>query len=313
MNIERQGAQHELMEPRINRRNGEREWTGLRDISGPSLQLVQNNGLAVLGEQARADRKEYEQQPPRPSLWSELLAGFEWVALKASPVYYGLGVPHGAGAPVILVPGFLGSDLSLLEMHLWLGRLGYRSFPSRIGRNAECPDILLERLSETISHARRETGQKVSLIGHSLGGLLARSAAGQMPDDVAQLITMGTPLRRLTAHPAVFTLIKRFLRRSNRRSSGQPCLKVFHAGLKECLPQPVPHTSICSGTDPIVQLDDCSGNERGRTIEVASTHIGMPVSPAVYREVAAALASPQPIAVPANIDRIPESVLPRAA
>ena len=202
MNIERQDAQHELMEPRINRRNGEREWTGLRDISGPSLQLVQNNGLAVLGEQARADRKEYEQQPPRPSLWSELLAGFEWVALKGSPVYYGLGVPHGAGAPAILVPGFLGSDLSLLEMHLWLGRLGYRSFPSRIGRNAECPDILLERLSETFSYARRETGQKVSLIGHSLGGLLARSAAGQMPDDVAQLVRMGTPLRGRTAHPA---------------------------------------------------------------------------------------------------------------
>lgn len=312
MNIERQDTRHQRREPRVQRRNGQREGAALQDIGGTGLHLVQNNGLVVPEGLGRGDHTGIEQQPRRPSLWSELLAGLDWIALKASPVYYGLGVPHGAGAPVILVPGFLGSDLSLLEMHLWLGRIGYRSFPSRIGRNAECPDLLLERLSETISHARRETGQKVTLIGHSLGGLLARSAAGQMPSDVAQLITMGTPLRRLTAHPAVFTLIKRFLRRSH-RSGDQPCLKVFHAGLKECLPQPVPHTAICSGTDPIVGWDDCSGVDLGRTIEVASTHVGMPVSPAVYREVAIALASPQPMAAPANIDLTPELVLPHAA
>ncbi len=312
MKIERQDTRHQPAQARVHRRNGQRKGTALRDIRGTGLRLVQSNGFVVPEGLGRGDHTGTEQQTPRPSLWSELLAGLDWVALKASPVYYGLGVPHGAGAPVILVPGFLGSDLSLLEMHLWLGRIGYRSFPSRIGRNAECPDLLLERLSETIGHARRETGQKVTLIGHSLGGLLARSAAGQMPHDVAQLITMGTPLRRLTAHPAVFTLIKRFLRRS-RSSGGQSCLKVFHAGLKECLPQPVPHTAICSGTDPIVGWDDCSGIELGRTIEVTSTHVGMPVSPAVYREVAIALASPQHVATPANIDRTPESALPRAA
>ncbi len=313
MNIQEQNAPHKLREPRIKRRNGERDWAGLQDTGGIGLQLVQHSSDVIVPEgETLADRMRDEKLPPRPTLWSELLAGLDWLALKASPVYYGLGVPHGAGAPVILVPGFLGSDRSLLEMHLWLGRLGYRSFPSRIGRNAECPDLLLERLSETIGHARRETGQKVTLIGHSLGGLLARSAAAQMPNDVTQLITMGTPLRRLTAHPAVFTLIKRFLRRSN-RSNEQPCLKVFHAGLKECLPQPVSLTAICSGSDPIVRWDDCSRIEPGRTIEVSSTHVGMPVSPAVYREIALALASPQPMAAPANIERTPKSVLPRAA
>ena len=93
----------------------------------------------------------------------------------------------------------------------------------------------------------------------------------------------------------------------------KPCLKVFHAGLKECLPQPVPHTAICSGTDPIVSWDDCSGIELGKTIAVSSTHVGMPVSPAVYREVAIALASPQSLSAPTDIDRTPEFVLPEAA
>ena len=312
MNVELQDSRDQRRQARLDRRAEERASAGFRNTGNTGLQLIESNDLAIPLGQGRAARLQTEQQPPRPSLWSELFVGLDWVALKASPVYYGLGVPHGASAPVILVPGFLGSDLSLLEMHFWLGRVGYRSFPSRIGRNNECPDVLLERLSETIDHARRQTGERVTLVGHSLGGLLARSAAGLMPNDVAQLITLGTPLRRLTAHPAVFTLIKRFLRRS-RRSRGQPCLKVFHGGLKECLPQPVPHTAICSRADPIVGWDDCSAIEPGQTIEVASTHVGMPVSPAVYREVAVALGSPQPVAAPTNIDRAPESRLPRAA
>ena len=35
-------------------------------------------------------------------------------------------------------------------MHLWLGRIGYRSYLSGIGCNAGCPDILMERLLETV-------------------------------------------------------------------------------------------------------------------------------------------------------------------
>ena len=66
----------------------------------------------------------------RRPLWSELLAGLEWATLKISPIYYGINVPRGDGAPVVLVPGFMGSDRSLLEMHLWLGRMGYRSYLS---------------------------------------------------------------------------------------------------------------------------------------------------------------------------------------
>ena len=52
----------------------------------------------------------------RRPLWSEVLAGLEWAALKISPTYYGINVPRGDGAPVVLVPGFMGSDRSLLEM-----------------------------------------------------------------------------------------------------------------------------------------------------------------------------------------------------
>lgn len=235
------------------------------------------------------------------SLWSELLAGLEWAALRVSPVYYGFGVPHGDGAPVILVPGFLASDASLVEMHLWLGRMGYRSYASGIGRNADCPDVLLERLSETIARVHRETGRPVRLVGHSLGGLLARAAAGHMPDQVAQVITMGTPLRRVRAHSFVQGLLRKVLRRS-RRESARPCLRSFKIGLRECLPRSVARATICSKADPVVDWRDCAEIDGAVSIEVTGTHTGMPVNPQVYREMARLLAAPQPVDRPAPVE-----------
>ena len=89
-------------------------------------------------------RPAYFHQDERPAgvpIWRETLAGLDWLSLRASPIFYGWGAKRGDGAPVVVVPGFLGSDLYLLELHCWLGRIGYRAYLSRIGRNAECIEI----------------------------------------------------------------------------------------------------------------------------------------------------------------------------
>ena len=59
-------------------------------------------------------------------IWIEALFPVDWLALHLSPVYYGFGVPRGHGEAVVLVPGFLGDDRYLTEMHLWLRRIGYK-------------------------------------------------------------------------------------------------------------------------------------------------------------------------------------------
>ena len=134
-------------------------------------------------------------QPTSRPLWLEALFPLDWLALHASPVYYGFGVPRGRGEPVVLVPGFLGSDRYLTEMHLWLRRIGYRPYFSGIGRNVDCPDLLTKRLVYTIEQAHAETKQQVTLIGHSLGGMLARAAGHRVPSLVKQVITMGSPFQ----------------------------------------------------------------------------------------------------------------------
>ena len=58
-----------------------------------------------------------------PRILLEALVGLDWLRLRTSAVYWGIGVPQGSGAPVVLVPGFLGTDRYLMEMFHWLRRI----------------------------------------------------------------------------------------------------------------------------------------------------------------------------------------------
>ncbi len=127
----------------------------------------------------------------------EVLFAVELVLLHAAPLYYGLGMPHGDGSAVILIPAFLCPDVYLTPLHQWLARIGYKPFFSGIGFNTECPNLLIKRqLNATIEKALAISGRKVHLIGHSLGGIIARAIAAQRPADVASVVTLGCALSR---------------------------------------------------------------------------------------------------------------------
>ena len=154
-----------------------------------------------------------EPQRTHLPLWREALTGVEYLQLKTRRVYYGFGVPRGNGAPVITVPGFLACDLYLLEMNLWLRRLGYKPWRSRIGYNAECPEVLTQRLAKTVGRAYQKTGRKVHLVGHSLGGVLARAVAFLQPEQVASVITLASPFRGVRINPLIARPLEHVRRR----------------------------------------------------------------------------------------------------
>jgi len=228
--------------------------------------------------------------------------GVDYVSLKASRVYYGFGVPKGNGAPVVLVPGFLGVDLYLLELYGWLWRIGYKPYMSRIGQNAECPNILIDRLSKTVMRARRETGKRVHLIGHSLGGVLARSAAMLHPDLVASVITLGSPVRGVRVHPWVLGSAERIRKQIyNRRHLFPPhkphepdcytsrCACGFSCTWRDEFPDTVRETAIFTKTDGIVDWKVCVNQNSKTNFEVTGTHCGLAWNPEVYRIIAAQL------------------------
>ena len=139
-------------------------------------------------------------------IWQEMLVGIEMVYLRLSPVYWGFGVPPGDGSAVVVIPGFLMTDLYLTEFRSWINRIGYKAYFSGIGMNAECPNLLIQyKLTETIQKAYKETGKKIHLVGHSLGGVIARAAASQMPDRIASVITMGSPFRGVAVHSSILS------------------------------------------------------------------------------------------------------------
>jgi hypothetical protein len=232
-------------------------------------------------------------------IWQELLVGVEMAYLRVSPVYWGLGVPKGDGAGVVVVPAFLGTDLYLAEFRAWLRRIGYQSYNSQIGWNADCPNLLIKhRLTATVTGAYKERKQKVHLIGHSLGGVLARAIAAQMPDKVASVITMGAPFRGVAVHPSVLRAAE-LVRGQILERHGKGVLPDCYTGACTCrfleslntkLPKTVRQTAIYTKSDGIVDWKVCRTGNGFFDFEVSGTHLGMAFNPVVLHIIAHRLA-----------------------
>jgi len=247
-------------------------------------------------------RKENDTAADLP-FWQEALFGIEILLLHAAPVYFGFGVPRGDDSGVVIIPGFLGSDVYLVEMYAWLRRIGYRPYFSGIGLNADCPNLLIRRhLNETIEQAWSETGRRVHLLGHSLGGLLARSAAAERPRQIASVITLGSPFRGSVVHPNVQREVERVRQRIllNHGDSVLPacytgrCTCSFLSSLRRDLPPSIAETAVYSRTDGIVDWRYCITGKPEDDFEVTGTHIGLAFNQAAYRIIADRLAKPRP-------------------
>lgn len=233
------------------------------------------------------------------AIWKEALFGAELLMLHASPVYYGFGVPHGDESAVVLIPGFLGSDLYVTHLHSWLERIGYRPYLSGIGVNAECPNLLIQfRLKATIQKARAESGRKIHLIGHSLGGIIARSLAAQNPDDIASVITLGAPIRGTVMHPSVLNAARAVRHQilSQHGANVLPdcytprCTCDFLGSLRCDIPASVAETAIYTCDDGIVDWRYCRTGKKADDFEVPGTHVGLVFNPTAYGIIAERLA-----------------------
>jgi pimeloyl-ACP methyl ester carboxylesterase len=233
-----------------------------------------------------------DQEISERPLWREAFVGLDWLALRSSPVFYGFGVPRGDGSGVIVIPGFMGTDMYLQEIYYWLRRIGYRPYMSRIGWNAECINTLVDRLSETIARAQTETGGKVHLIGHSLGGVIARSATAQWPDRVASVITLGSPFRGIRSHPLVLAAGERVRERIRQNGQLQPDCYTGYCGCAAVtavhggLPASIPQSALYTRTDGVVDWRVCVTDDPATNFEVSGTHVGLVFNASVYSLIA---------------------------
>jgi pimeloyl-ACP methyl ester carboxylesterase len=220
-------------------------------------------------------------------LWRETLWPIDWFSLRISAVYYGRGVPAGDGGPVVVVPGFLASDALMYELYGWLERIGYRPYFSGIGMNVDCPRATAEKLGRTVERAYVDTGRRVRIVGHSLGGMIGRRVALQMSQCVQQLIYLGTPIQRVHTHPAMIAAAnflataRGLLARDQCFNSGCAC--DFLEDANRPLPADIRHDAIYTRDDGVVDWHDSAETEERRNHEVGGTHIGLVYNPRAYK------------------------------
>ena len=94
-------------------------------------------------------------------------------------------LPAGDGHAVMTLPGFLASDRSMRTVRRYLRDWEYDAHRWEMGRNL---GLSLERdvealLDQRLQEIHERSGDKVSLIGWSLGGMLARELASWSDDD----------------------------------------------------------------------------------------------------------------------------------
>ncbi len=194
--------------------------------------------------------------------------------------------PRGDGHPVLVLPGLLAGDFSTRPLRGFLRAISYDAKGWGLGVNVGPKGALRERLDDLLLKTRRVSGQRVSLIGWSLGGIYARELARAHPEAVRSLITLGTPFRDISATHAT--------RLVSIRPGGRPLRDAHELRAQLRLPVPVPTTSIYSRSDGIVHWQSCletEGPER-ENVEVACSHTGMGFHAEALAVVADRLAQP---------------------
>src|SRR4051812_37543628 len=110
---------------------------------------------------------------------------------------FGRAVEHpaaSAAVPVVLVPGFISGDVSLVALARHLRRQGHRTFRSEIGANLGCTDAMVQRLLRRTAEVAEAEGRPIALVGHSRGGMIVKLAAQRRPDLVSGIVVLSAPV-----------------------------------------------------------------------------------------------------------------------
>ena len=183
-------------------------------------------------------------------------------------------------ARVVHLPGLGATDLSSAPLRSYLASLGHRVSGWGLGRHGRDPRTTTEQFLPTLEAIAEEDGTRPSLVGWSLGGVVARETARLRPDLVARVITYGTPLRgpRFTSASGLYSSIEL------QRIEGE-------IADVQSTPITIPVTAIYSQRDGVVDWTTCIDDvsPHAMNVEVGSSHIGMGLDPDVWIAVANAL------------------------
>jgi len=218
-----------------------------------------------------------------------------------------------SSAPVMLLPGFGAGEHAMRPLQRLLIRHGVHAEHWGLGRNLAGLNIdhRLEDISpswalDPLPRYRREAGvplicdrlvervrersealeSKLTLIGWSLGGTMAREVAREIPENVEQLITLGSPVIGGPKYTAAASRMKRkgldldWIERQVERRLQTPIQ--------------VPITAIVSPADAIVGFGAAWDRTSPKVchVEINAAHLGMAFNAEIWDVIVSRLKSP---------------------
>jgi pimeloyl-ACP methyl ester carboxylesterase len=185
-----------------------------------------------------------------------------------------------------VLPGLAASDVSTQPLRTYLRAQGYAAHGWKQGPNNGPRSGVEATIDARLAELAQRHNRKASLIGWSLGGVLAREAARRSPDLVRQVITLGSPFANEPKASNAWRLYEILSERRVDDWAGREAMK---------LPPPVPSTAIYTRSDGIVAWQGCREQESATTenIEVEGSHSGLGYNPAVLYAIADRLALPE--------------------
>lgn len=224
---------------------------------------------------------------PRPKRPRPKQIGTEWRALVeiahlSSKVPFLVRLPTGSGQRVLLLPGWRAPEWVMEPLRLFLRAKGFDAEHWGLGKNEGDPEGDSHRMAAKLRQTL-EPGEKVALVGWSLGGVIARETARLVPELVSLVVTYGTPARGGPTYT-----------RGADRWGQEACedfdRRTFEADQVD--PIQVPIAAIFSRRDFIVSWPACIDRYSLNVThyEVDSTHIGMGYDPHVWSVIAHTLA-----------------------
>jgi pimeloyl-ACP methyl ester carboxylesterase len=198
-------------------------------------------------------------------------------------------LPQGDNHPVLVFPGFLASSRSTRPLRQYLADIGYRSHRWNLGYNMGYSYKLHYGMRDRVTELVECYGEKISLVGWSLGGVYARELAREMPDIVRQVITMGSPFRGHPSSSNVHRIFNMF--------TEVPYAEMPRSFLQNMAhPPPVPTTALYTRGDGVVAWQstvEVSDRYDVENIHVGGAHMGLGFNPRVLLVLADRLAQPE--------------------
>jgi esterase/lipase len=190
-------------------------------------------------------------------------------------------LPDGNDEPVLFLPGFIQSDRSLTFLRKSVREKGYFTYGWANGINTGPTEDNIQKIKDRLKYIHDKHGTKVALVGHSLGGVLARELSRDYPHMVSQVITLGSPFGMSAEWNKINPIIKNLFQIVH---SNNPLVSDEQLMKQLLSPPPVPTTSIYTRHDLIVDWKTSINPQDKRTenIEVDTTHTGMCANQSCY-------------------------------